>query len=173
MLTWYDAKGEIVSQSQKRILRAMECAIDTPALEPLDNHHDLVAKAVTNVKVDNTSASGILGNRMSTRYRILQLLEDYMHNLEKQRGDYSDLLFFANDKVDSLKDAIDDIYNNLFTESVKTILGRMLKQNVSHDEIVDYILELHASGTLVIKEEATDVNRDNRVICSMGLKYQN
>ena len=52
------------------------------------------AKAVTNVKVDNTSASGILGNRMSTRYRILQLLEDYMHNLEKQRGDYSDLLFF-------------------------------------------------------------------------------
>ena len=173
MLTWYDAKGEIVSQSQKRILKAMECAIDTPALEPLDNHHDLVAKAVTNVKVDNTSASGILGNRMSTRYRILQLLEDYMHNLEKQRGDYSDLLFFANDKVDSLKEAIDDIYNNLFTESVKTILGRMLKQNVSHDEIVDYILELHASGTLVIKEEATDVNRDNRVICSMGLKYQN
>ena len=173
MLTWYDVKGEIVSQSQKRILKTMECAIDTPALEPLDNHHDLVAKAVTNVKVDNTSASGILGNRMSTRYRILQLLEDYMHNLEKQRGDYSDLLFFANDKVDSLKEAIDDIYNNLFTESVKTILGRMLKQNVSHDEIVDYILELHASGTLVIKEEATDVNRDNRVICSMGLKYQN
>lgn len=173
MLTWYDAKGEIVSQSQKRILRAMECAIDTPALDPLDNHHDLVAKAVTNVKVDNTSASGILGNRMSTRYRILQLLEDYMHNLEKQRGDYSDLLFFANDKVDALKEAIDDIYNNLFTESVKTILGRMLKQNVSHDEIVDYILELHASGTLVIKEETTDVNRDNRVICSMGLKYQN
>ena len=173
MLTWYDAKGEIVSQSQKRILKAMECAIDTPALEPLDNHHDLVAKAVTNVKVDNTSASGILGNRMSTRYRILQLLEDYMHNLEKQRGDYSDLLFFTNDKVDALKEAIDDIYNNLFTESVKTILGRMLKQNVSHDEIVDYILELHASGTLVIKEEATDVNRDNRVICSMGLKYQN
>ena len=173
MLTWYDAKGEIVSQSQKRILKAMECSIDTPALEPIDNHHDLVAKAVTNVKVDNTSASGILGNRMSTRYRILQLLEDYMHNLEKQRGDYSDLLFFTNDKVDALKEAIDDIYNNLFTESVKTILGRMLKQNVSHDEIVDYILELHASGTLVIKEEATDVNRDNRVICSMGLKYQN
>ena len=173
MLTWYDSKGEVISQSQKRILKAMECAIDTPALEPFDNHHDLVAKAVTNVKVDNTSASGILGNRMSTRYRVLQLLEDYMHNLEKQRGDYSDLLFFANDKVNSLKDAIDDIYNNLFTESVKTILGRMLKQNVSRDEIVDYILELHASGTLVIKEEATDVNRDNRVICSMGLKYQN
>lgn len=172
MLTWYDSKGEVISQSQKRILKAMECSIDTPALEPLDNHHDLVAKAVTNVKVDNTSASGILGNRLSTRYRILQLLGDYLKNLEKQRGDYSGLLFFANDKVETLKDAIDEIYNNLFTESVKTILGRMLKSNVPHDDIVDYVLELHNSGTLVVKEEATDVNRDNRVICSMGLKIQ-
>jgi hypothetical protein len=132
-----------------------------------------VAKAVTNVKVDNVSASGVLGNRMSTRYRIIQLLQDHLHNIEKQRGDYSDLLFFSNDKADALKDAIDEIYNNLFTESVKTILGRMLKQNVPSDEIVDYVLELHNSGTLVVKEETTDVNRDNRVICSMGMKLPN
>lgn len=173
MLTWYDSKGEIVSQSQKRILKAMECDIDTQALEPLDNHHELVAKAVTNVKIDNVGASGILGNRMSTRYRIIQLLEHHLSDIETKRGDYSDLLFFSNDKVDALKNAIDDIYNNLFTESVKTILGRMLKQNVHQDEIVDYVLELHNSGTLVIKEETSDVNRDNRVICSMGLKIQN
>ena len=35
VLTWYNSKGEMVSQSQKKILAAMACSANEPALPPL------------------------------------------------------------------------------------------------------------------------------------------
>jgi hypothetical protein len=45
----------MISQSQKKILQAMACSADTPALEPLENHFDLVKDAVDNMQAETTS----------------------------------------------------------------------------------------------------------------------
>ena len=162
VLSWYNSKGEIISQSQKKILQALACSADEPSLEPLDNHHDLVRLAVEDAKTDTTSVSGILGNRFSTRYRIIDLLEHYYEQ--------PPTLFFSEEKRQMLKLAIDDIYNYQFVESTKVILGRLLRTS-SHDDIVDTVLEMHKNGTLCRIDRDRMENKEPSIICSMGMKY--
>ena len=57
----------------------MQCSLTEPSVEPLDNLHVLVCQAVEEVEretADPTTA-GILGNRFSTRYRLVDLLDHY------------------------------------------------------------------------------------------------
>ena len=163
VLTWYNSKGEIISQSQKKILAAMACSANEPAQEPLDNHFDLVKKAIDGMKQETTSVSGILGNRFSTRFRIIDLLEHYYQQ--------PPTLFFDADKKQQLKYAIDDIYNYQLLEGTKFILGRMLRSS-TNDDIVESILEMHKNGTLCRIDEDRNKQKDPTIICSMGLKYQ-
>ena len=163
VLSWYNSKGEIISQSQKKILQAMACSADTKVEEPLDNHFDLVKSAVENIKQESTSVSGILGNRFSTRYRIIDLLEHYY----KQPP----TLFFDNEKKQLLKLAIDDIYNYQLLESTKFILGRMLRTS-TNDDTVESVLEMHKNGTLCRIDEDRNKHKDPTIICSMGLRSE-
>ena len=161
VLTWYNSKGEIISQSQKKILQAMACSADEPALPALDNHFDLVKKAVDGMKSETTNVSGILGNRFSTRYRVIDLLEHYYQQ--------PPTLFFDADKKQLLKMAIDDVYNFQLLEGTKFILGRMLRTS-TNDDIVESILEMHKNGTLCRIDEDHNKQKDPTIICSMGLK---
>lgn len=161
VLTWYDSKGEMVSQSQKKILQAMACSANEPALTALENHFDLVKKAVDGMKSETTNVSGILGNRFSTRYRIIDLLQHYYEQ--------PPTLFFNAEKRHLLKYAIDDIYNFQLLEGSKFILGRMLRTS-TNDDIVESILEMHKNGTLCRIDEDRNKQKDPTIICSMGLR---
>ena len=163
VLTWLDANGNIISQSQKRILNAMACSASTPNIEPLDNHHELVASAIETINNETTSIGGILGNRFSTRYRISNLLERYYQN--------PPTLFFSQENKDLLKLAIDDIYNYPLLESAKFTLGRMLR-NSNSDEIVECVLEMRKNFSLCRIDEDKSKYKEPSIICSMGLKYQ-
>ena len=77
VLTWYNSKGDIVSQSQKRILQTMACTIKEPCLPAQDVHLSLVEKAVKSIKNENTNVGGILGSRFSTKRKIYELLNHY------------------------------------------------------------------------------------------------
>lgn len=163
VLTWLDVDGNIISQSQKRILNAMACSASTPNIEPLDNHHELVANAIETINNETTSIGGILGNRFSTRYRISNLLERYYQN--------PPTLFFSQENKDLLKLAIDDIYNYPLLESAKFTLGRMLR-NSNSDEIVECVLEMRKNFSLCRIDEDKSKHKEPSIICSMGLKYQ-
>ena len=162
VLTWYNSKGQIISQSQKKILASMACSADEPPQEPLENHFELVKKAIDGMRQETTSVSGILGNRFSTRFRIIDLLEHYYQQPTS--------LFFDADKKQQLKYAIDDIYNYQLLEGTKFILGRMLRSN-TNDDIVESILEMHKNGTLCRIDEDRNKQKDPTIICSMGLKF--
>ena len=163
VLSWYNSKGEMVSQSQKRILQAMACTIDEPRLEPQENHLELVDKAVINIRTENTNVGGILGSRFSTKRRIYELLNHYYEQ--------SDDLFNM-DKKELLKFAIDQIYNYPLLENSKFILGRMLR-NSSQDDIVDTVVEMYKNGNLCRVDEDKTKHKDPVIICSMGLKAEN
>ena len=164
VLTWLNKDGNIISQSQKRILNALACDAETCSLPPFDNHHDLVGQAIETIHNESTSSiGGILGNRFSTRYRISHLLEEYCQN--------PPTLFFSQEKKDLLKLAIDDIYNYPLLESAKFTLGRMLRTSTS-DDIVDCVLEMRKNFSLCRIDEDKSKHKEPSIICSMGLKYQ-
>ena len=165
VLTWLSPSGEIISQSQKRILQTMACSADTPAAMPLDNHHELVGSAIQRVQEEtaNTSIGGMLGNRFSTRYRIIELLEHYY---ERDTN-----IFFSAEQKEDLKYAIDDIYNYPLLETSKLALGQMLRRNQNNDEIVEYVLELRKDGNLCRLPVDDNTHKDPSIICSLGLRY--
>lgn len=162
MLTWYDKQGNVVTQSQKKILLGMACSLREPAIEPFDIHFDLVKKAVESIQTSVVNVGGVLGNRFSTKYRLVQLLE----NAYNQPAS----IFFSEDRRDMLKLAIDDIYNYPLMENSKFILGRMLR-NSNKDDIVECVLDMRQNGNLCkVSEERT--HKDPTIICSMGLKNE-
>lgn len=163
VLTWLSPSGEIISQSQKRILQAMACSIDTPAVMPVKNHHELVASAIRRIQEEtaNTSIGGMLGSHRSTRYRIIGLLEHYY--------ECDTNLFFSAEQKEDLKYAIDDIYNYPLLETAKTNLGKMLNQNQNNDDIVKYVLELRKDNNLCRLPTVDNAHKDPSIICSLGL----
>ena len=162
VLTWYNSKGEIVSQSQKRILQAMACSIKEPCLEAQDNHHELVEKAIKAIKNENTNVGGILGNRFSTKRKIYDLLNHYYEQPIS--------LFFTQEKKSTLKFAIDQIYNYPLLENSKFILGRMMRTNNTNDDIVDTVIEMYEKANLCRVDEDKTKHKEPTIVCSMGLK---
>jgi hypothetical protein len=71
--------------------------------------------------------------------------------------------------TDDLKEALDDIYNNVLQENAKYTLGQLLKRSTSVEEIKEYILDLHSRNLLVIKPEEGS-SKDPKLLCSMGVK---
>ncbi len=162
VLVWLDKDGNEISRSQKRILQALACDITEPRQEPHENHHELVAKAVSNISSESTtSIGGVLGNRFSTRYRIIQLLEHYYTQ--------PPTLFFDADKRQQLKFAIDDIYNYPLLENSRFMLGRLLR-TATNDDIVESVLEMRSSGNLCRIDEDKVQSKDPSIICSMGIR---
>ena len=166
ILTWLTADGEFVTQNQKKVLNALACSSQEPPVSPLDQHHALVEKAVEQIKTQSkTVTGGILGNRFSTRYRIISLLEHYY--------DQPTTLFFSAENREQLKLAIDEIYNYPLLDGTKFMLGRMMRSSskTASDDIVEYVLEMRKNGSLCRVEEDLSTNKENTIICSMGLKY--
>ena len=164
VLTWYNSKGEIVSQSQKRILQAMACPINEPSLPAQDNHLQLVEKAIKGIKNENTNVGGILGSRFSTKRKIYDLLNHYYEQPIN--------IFYTQEKKAMLKFAIDQIYNYPLLENSKFILGRMMRTGSTHDDIVDTIIEMYENGNLCRIDEDKTKHKDPVIICSMGLKNE-
>ncbi len=165
ILTWQAPDGTVLSHSQKEILKAMECSIDTPAIAPIANHHELVCSAVQQVANDtaNPTTAGILGNRFSTRHRLVTLLEHY------NRQDTS-LIFSAEDK-EEVKLAIDDLYNYPLIETAKIFFGQMLRNNQSIDEIVGEVIKLRKANAFCRLPAEENPNRDPSIVCSLGMSY--
>ena len=162
VLTWYNSEGKIVSQSQNRILQAMTCTINQPCLPPQENHLALVEKAVKSIKNENTNVGGSLGGRFSTRRKIYNLLKNYY--------DQPLNLFYTQEKKETLRFVIDQIYNYPLLENSGFILGRMMRTTNTHDDIVETVIEMYENANLCRVDEDKTKHKDPVIICSMGLK---
>ena len=90
-LTWLDDKGRIISRSQSRILKAAACSSDTQALERLEQHHELVARAVELAEREAVQTGGQLGSQASARYRAYKMLKRYHESIEDTLFDTTQL----------------------------------------------------------------------------------
>lgn len=156
MLAWIDSKGRVVTQSQLTILKAMECNANEKAVSPLENHHELVNKALESVSSTNSKVSGVLGSRFSTKFRVVTMMEDYVGK--------NPIL-----ATKELKEAIDQLYNYPMREQTKFTLGQMLKRNDMIDDFVEYLVETYKANQLCIVTDDGE-QKESRVICSLGLR---
>ncbi len=158
MLTWVDKNGRIVTQSQLTILKAMACDANTPSVNPLDNHLELVEKALNAASNINIKTSGALGSRFSTKYKVITMMEDHMAQ-------------FPIWATHELKEAINQIYNYPMREQTKFTLGQMLRRGDMIDDLSEYLTEMYKANQLcIVENEAED--KEAHVVCSMGLRNE-
>lgn len=63
VFSWIDEDGEIITQSQYAILKAVACDYDCKVVERISNHHMLVMTAVNQITTDEYSGMGTLGRK--------------------------------------------------------------------------------------------------------------
>lgn len=159
LLTWIDSNGEVITQSQTKILKAAQCEPDTPAVEKLENHHLLVKAGVNTILSEDARLQGSLGRKGSVKYRTFTLLSKYIETISQQ----------SNIVDEELKRVIDDIYKYPLTEYAITSISRQLKIGVSPNQLVELIKAFREENNLCITESIQTTSRLPRIICSMGI----
>ena len=156
-LAWMDENGRSVTESQLAILKAAECAPNTPALARRPDHHALVEKAVDYLLAAPPSLHGSLGRPTGARFRTYERLRRYV---ERVRGTLFD--------TSELERATDEIYRSPLTQTATDTLNAHLKADINEDLLVQLVLNLRAEGRLCQLMDEGEA-REPRIVCSLGL----
>ncbi len=158
-LAWVDRKGNRVTDSQYRILKAAECEPDTPAVSRLSNHHTLVEKAVKELAEEEKTIGGGLGRPSGARFRTYERIKRYA---DQVKGTLFD--------TQQLQRAMEDVYRYPLRESAAEHLNRQMKSGADDDAIVRLAMSLREEGRLSVIQEDGDEQSETHIICSMGLR---
>lgn len=156
-LAWVGANGKTVTESQFTVLRAAECAPDTPAVPRLDKHHDLVAQGLQLAVSQDKAVGGGLGRPSSPRRRAYERLKPYA--VEQMKTLFRD---------EELERALDDIYQRPLLETAADLLNRLMRSGVNEEELASAVKSLREENRLTYTEDDATL-REPRVVCSMGL----
>ncbi|MGH8583406.1 MAG: helicase-related protein, partial [Gammaproteobacteria bacterium] len=156
-LAWLDTNGNPITESQFEILKAAECAPDTPALPRQKNHHELVRKAVELIAAEEKSVGGQLGRPSGARFRTYERLKRYA---EQVRG----TLF----ESPVLSKAIEEIYRFPLRQSAIDSLNRQLRAGISDEKLAELAMALHDDDRLCLVHDE-EQSKEPQIICSLGL----
>jgi len=163
LLSWLNEKGEPISTSQSRILKMAECMLDTPAIEKLANHHELVKQAVKLAEAEAVKSGGQLGSKSSARYKAYGILTRYYESIKYTLFD-----------VDALKKTINDIYHYPLRETARELINRRIKLGCTDEEMANVCMQLRDEGRLCIIEKQDRENcKTPHILCSLGIKKSN
>lgn len=156
-LAWVDQDGKAVTQSQFEILRAAECAPDTPVLPRRDDHHDLVRKGAELIVAEEQTTGGQLGRPSGARFRTYERLKRHAENVKGTLFDSPQLA-----KV------IEEIYRHPLRQSAIDTLNRQLRSGISDENLADLVISLREEDRLCIIHEE-EQSHEPQIICSLGL----
>jgi len=162
-LCWMDCKGDSVSESQFAILRAAECALDTPALQRQENHHDLVQRGVEHIMTEGQFVGGQLGRPSGARFKTYERLSEYARQLRRT-------LFESLPASQTLFKAVEQIYRFPLREGAKDKLNRQLRSGVRDEQLAELVVNLYDEGKLCLVQEAQET-QEPLIICSLGLAH--
>ena len=156
-LAWIAHNGESVTESQYTILRAAECAADTPAVPRTQEHHELVAKGLELAQIHDRNIGGGLGRPSGPRRRAYDRLKHYAQM-------QANTLF----RDQELERALDDIYQRPLLETAADLLNILLRSGANDLALVEAVKTLREEGRLTYNEEDQGL-REPRIVCSLGL----
>jgi hypothetical protein len=139
-------------------LKAAMCTPDTPALDKLENHHDLVKAGINVIVKDETITGGTLGRKNGVKYRVYMRLSRYY---DENKG-----TLYINE---NFKRALDDIYRFPIKESAIDVLSRQMKSGISDNVLSDLIISLKEEDKLCIVNEDEVQHKLPQIICSLGI----
>ena len=157
ILAQMNQAGEVISQSQSKILYLLECGPEEPTAPPGENHHELVAAAIRHVKQGLPDIGGQLGGKRSIRNRVYSCLKNYLAPLKADIFD-----------AETLKKATDQIYRYPLKETARDRLGRQLRAHIPDDELASMVRNLYDADDLCAMPEKNKPI-ELHIICSMGL----
>lgn len=159
VFSWIDEDGEIITQSQYAILKAVACDYDCKVVERISNHHMLVMTAVNQITTDEYSGMGTLGRKTGIRYKaymkISRFIEENAENITN---------------IDKYKRVLDDIYKYPLCERARDILSRQLKADTNDEEFAESALMLREDDRLIISDDSDNEYKPTQIICSMGMR---
>jgi superfamily II DNA or RNA helicase len=156
-----DKDGKSITESQYAILKAAECAPNTPAIPRYEKHHELVKKAVQLVLEEEKSVGGQLGNHRSARFRTYERLMQYVEDVKETIFD-----------TPQLRKAIDCLYRHPLKQSAVDTLNRQLKSGIDNQQLAELITDLWQEDRLCAIHEEEQQQNEPHIICSMGLFTQ-
>lgn len=159
VLTWMDNEGRIVTQSQLKVLKTIECDESEQALNRSENHHELVKKAVDYVNKEEINYSASLGRKNSIKYKVYMQLERYL-SLNSQT------LFVTED----MKKALDELFKYPLTEYAQDTLKRQLKIGIQDQDLALLLVALRDEDRLCLMNDNGFKRKHPQIICSIGLK---
>ncbi len=157
-LAWIDEEKNDVTESQFKILNAAKCLPDEPALERLENHHELVKRGVEYIIEEERSIGGQLGSPRGARFRTYERLKRYANEVKGTLFD-----------SDSLSKVIEDIYRNPMRQTAIDTINRQLKSGVNDQDLAELVINLREESRLCLIHEVEE-ELPPRIISSMGLK---
>ena len=157
-LTWVNEKGEIVTQSQLEILKAVKCTMEETALPRLETHHDLVKKGIEFINENAEKIGGQLGKHSGARYRAFIRLDSWLKNNRDTLFDTSEV-----------KRIHEDLYSYPLRENAKDMINRELKSGINDEKLIELLAILREDGALSLKDNS-EIYKEPRIICSMGLR---
>ena len=161
VLAWVDDKGQLITQSQLRILKVAQCTPDCKPQFKIENHHELVKNGIEYIKEIESDIGGQLGKKTSARYRTYMRLTRYYE-------EFKDTLFVN----EQLKRAIEDIYKYPLKEYARESLNRQLKAGINDEDLANLVVSLREEDKLCILSEEDVVHKEPQIICSLGLKKE-
>ncbi|WP_025769774.1 helicase-related protein [Thioalkalivibrio sp. HK1] len=160
-LVQVDADGNIISQSQSKVLDLLQCLPSERRLPPATNHHESVATAVKHVQQAQMDLSGNLGGSNNIRNKIYNKLNIHRDRWQSGlfKGEHSDI---------DLRDVIEGVYRYPFKEAARDKLVRLNRQGASDTELIDSVVGMWKKGRLLAIPEGDGPTRPH-IICSIGL----
>ncbi|MGB7761492.1 MAG: helicase-related protein [Bryobacteraceae bacterium] len=157
-LAWVDSAGGRVTDSQYRILKAAECEPGTPAVPRLQNHHNLVEKAVQGLAEEEKTIGGGLGRPSGARFRTYERLKRYADQVKGTLFDSQ-----------QLQRTMEDVYKYPLRESAAETLNRQMKTGADDETIVRLAMALREEARLSVIHEDGDEESETQIVCSLGL----
>jgi hypothetical protein len=156
-LALLNGQGEAVTESQYVILRAAQCEPETPPVERLPEHFELVNKAVDAILKEDMIVGGQLGRATSPRYRLYGALK--LHVSKHNHGLFQDC---------ELEHVIDDIYRFPLERGAAARVKQHLKSGVSDERLAEIARSLWQQDRLCMRPNDRGP-AEPRIICSMGI----
>lgn len=154
-LAYTDVAGNARLLSPYEALTLAACDPNTKALPRLDDHHELVAQAVTGPL--RSPAAHLEGALTGVRKRCWDRLSNY-----KER--YAGTLF----DTEALDRALDELYRKPLRDTAIQTLAGALRERTPED-LANLMIMLHDEGRLCV-DDSEVADDDLLIVCSMGFR---